>query len=191
MSTYNGERYIREQIDSVLAQREVDVSLLIRDDGSCDDTVKIINDYIRKHRNIYLEEGVNCKSAKSFMELLRIAYSSYTTYDYYAFCDQDDIWKPEKLIEAVKVLYNKASSKPMLYIGSYQMVDSDLNEIDTQQKKTSINLPSAIVSNAATGCTMVFNKTLLEKVVSKSPDYIIMHDYWVYLVCLCFCENYI
>ena len=184
MSTYNGERYLSDQIESVLSQQGVDVHLLIRDDGSVDGTIPLIRQFAEMHPTITLIEGKNCGSASSFMCLVREAASTYGGYDYYAFCDQDDVWMPNKLCVATQALSDFSCSQPCLYLGAYQMVDAALNLIDTRIRPPVLNLPSGILSNAATGCTMVFNRALLEVVASRNPQNIIMHDYWVYLVCL-------
>ena len=113
MSTYNGEKYIDEQIDSVLAQKNVRVDLLIRDDGSKDETVRIIKRYCEKFDNIKFYEGPNLKPARSFLNLIETAELNY---DYYAFCDQDDVWHEDKLYQAIeKIGKKKDSQKPILY----------------------------------------------------------------------------
>ncbi len=184
LSTYNGERYLAEQLKSVLAQQEIDLSVIIRDDGSQDGTIRVIKQFQNKYANIRLIEGYNCGSSKSFMNLIYEVQKKYNEYDFYAFCDQDDVWLPNKLISAIEKLERFDNSCPCLYLGSYQMVDSELTNIPTPQKHPSLNMISAFVSNPATGCTMVFNKSLLEVVASRIPSYIVMHDYWFYLVCL-------
>jgi rhamnosyltransferase len=115
LSTYNGEAYLREQIDSILAQIDVSVELIIRDDGSKDSTVKIINEYKNQYVNVLiLDSYKNLGPANSFMELL---YASGDA-DYYAFAEQDDIWLPEKLSKAIGIIEHKnidGSSSPVLY----------------------------------------------------------------------------
>lgn len=74
MSTYNGEKYLKEQIDSILAQKDVDVTLFIRDDGSSDNTIGICKEYVEKHKNIVLKTGENIGVGNSFMQL--VYYSS-------------------------------------------------------------------------------------------------------------------
>lgn len=186
-STYNGEKYVLEQVESVLSQVGVDVDLLIRDDGSQDGTMQLLKKLKLKHQNIRIIEGENVGCSCSFMELLSEAHEKFNDYDFYAFCDQDDVWLPQKLSEAVEKLKSRDSGKPGLYLGSYQMVDSNLTPISTPKRHPTLDMISAMVSNPATGCTMVFNKKLLEDVAVKTPSYIIMHDYWVYLVCLAEC----
>lgn len=184
MSTYNGEKYLRDQVDSVLNQDGVDVDLLIRDDGSNDGTLGILDDLKHANQNISVITGPNCKSAASFMALIYEAGKLDHIYDYYAFCDQDDVWCQDKLISAVGQLDECPQSPSALYLGAYQMVDADLRKIDTPVRPPLLNLKSAIASNAATGCTMVFNRNLLLLLASKKPQDFIMHDYWAYLVCL-------
>ena len=184
LSTYNGSRYLQEQIDSVLNQDGVKVVLFIRDDGSTDNTLEILDRNSLNHDNIFVITGSNCRSAASFMELVYEANKTYPDFDYYAFCDQDDVWCKDKLISAVNKLSESPDDTPSLYIGAYQMVDLNLNKIETHITTPLLDVQSAISSNAATGCTMVFNRQLLSLVAAKKPTDFIMHDYWVYMVCL-------
>ena len=84
LSTYNGEKYLKEQLDSIIAQKGVDVHILARDDGSKDDTIKILEGY----ENIDIIKGSNIGVCKSFFELI----NKSGEYDYYSFADQDDVW---------------------------------------------------------------------------------------------------
>ena len=102
MSTYNGERYLKEQIDSILDQEGVDTALYIRDDESADQTVQIIEEYRKKYPGkIHLLKGRNKGPGRSFMELV---YKVPDDYDYYAYSDQDDIWLTDKLEEGIRFL---------------------------------------------------------------------------------------
>ena len=100
MSTYNGERFLKEQLDSILQQQDVDVRLCVRDDGSTDGTMDILLEYADA---IELTIGNNFGVGNSFMSMV---YSANLESDYYAFSDQDDIWMPDKLISAVDELKN-------------------------------------------------------------------------------------
>ena len=97
LSSYNGEKYIEEQIDSVLQQKGVEVRILVRDDGSNDKTVDIL-EMLYKKGKINFYKGENIGYAKSFLNLLTHDNKA----DYYAFCDQDDFWLSNKLIEGIK-----------------------------------------------------------------------------------------
>ncbi|HHF9279308.1 TPA: glycosyltransferase, partial [Escherichia coli] len=97
LSSYNGEKYIGEQLDSIIkCYRDFDLHIHIRDDGSVDSTCEIIKEYISKNDSIFLYEGDNVGVIASFLWLVE----NVGDYDYYAFCDQDDVWEPLKLIAA-------------------------------------------------------------------------------------------
>lgn len=179
MSTYNGEKYIREQIESVLNQYEVQVILTVRDDGSTDDTINILKEYERRGKLTWTS-GENLRTAKSFMELVDKA----DDFDFYAFCDQDDIWLPEKLIKAVSTLEKRDNKLPMLYCSDYQLVDSKLNPISGPKHTTATAYSAAIIACSATGCTVVFNRALRDLLKEYKPRYQGMHDSWVGRVCL-------
>ena len=120
LSTYNGEKYLPELLESVLAQKDIYVDILARDDGSTDKTVEILKKYDR----VKVYGGNNLKPAKSFLNLI---WKADINYDYYALCDQDDVWKEEKIISAVKCIEN--IDKPALYSSAVEVVDKDLTFI--------------------------------------------------------------
>ena len=179
MSSYNGEKYISEQIESILKQKDVIVSLYIRDDGSQDSTVAIIKKLMKSHFNISLDSGnTNLGYKRSFIKLL---YECDDSFDYYAFADQDDIWLDNKLIKAVEKL--EPIHKPCLYYGMMTMVDSKLNYLDNQQKfKEPWNKKSVLFQNFAQGSTIVFNKELMDIVRKYYFDKEVAHDIWLPVV---------
>lgn len=209
MSTYNGEKYLREQIDSILKQANVDVRLIIRDDGSSDGTVKILEEYALYHPNISFYQGTNVGVGKSFLELLKNAPQA----DYYSFADQDDVWLEDKLSHAVSVIRqieqkdtsglrgeeyvitglrkeelldpDHSSSLPVLYGSNQTLVDADLMEIGLHyQIPPKCDLYNCMSRNCFYGCTMVLNKDLRD-VFLKIPepsDRVLAsknHDGWV------------
>ena len=178
LSTYNGEKYIKEQIESILNQKEVEVSLLIRDDGSTDKTIEIIQNLANENKNITFYKGENLGPARSFMELL----NKSEEVNYYAFADQDDVWKPKKIISAINMLKEK-EDRPSLYISALEIVDKNLNFIGTKKVNGNFNFEGEIIRNFATGCTQVLNKKLRDIIKSYTPSYIIMHDSWITRVC--------
>ena len=113
MSTYNGETYLKEQIDSILAQEGIRVKLLVRDDGSKDSTQQILDDY-SKRGLLEWYKGENLKSARSFMNLVDTVSLDA---DYYAFSDQDDFWEKDKLSRAIDMLnqFDDVHCKQLLY----------------------------------------------------------------------------
>lgn len=179
MSTYNGAEYLSEQIDSLLKQEGVEVSILVRDDGSTDNTIKLLDEY-QKEGILTWYSGENLRSAKSFLDLIKHAPSS----DYYAFCDQDDVWNKNKLRRAVNKLDKLKEDIPKLYCANYQLVDAVLNELPDNGHMSTTTLEEALIASNCTGCTTVFNRKLLEYLKVDVPQYIVMHDDWAHKVCL-------
>ena len=178
MSTYNGERYLREQLDSILSQTYSSIELLIRDDGSSDGTLQILKEYAKTFENIQYYKSSNRGPVQSFLELLR---NSDDSAKYYAFADQDDVWLPEKIEEAVNMLEEKASYKPALYCGDLYITDNKLNVIRKDDKNPRPSFGNALVQNICTGCTAVMNQELRDIINRTRPVNIVMHDWWFYL----------
>lgn len=180
MSTYNGERFIRKQLDSIVNQ-DYPVSLLIRDDGSSDSTVEIIREYIDKYDNISLVEGRNIGVIASFFTLFGMADKEA---DYYSMADQDDIWFSDKISRAVSRLEKMNNSVPCLYCAAQTLIDADDNELEVKmlEVKISPGFGNSIVENIATGCTCVINRKLLALAADYTPAYTIMHDWWLYMI---------
>ncbi|MCI9081636.1 MAG: glycosyltransferase [Lachnospiraceae bacterium] len=186
MSSYNGGLYIKEQIDSILAQRDVDVYLFIRDDGSTDKTKEIIKRYL-KLDNVFFQKGEeNLGPGMSFLYLL-YTVSKTGSYQYYAFADQDDVWKDEKLISAVKMLDD--DKKPQLYC-SNQIIYKNGEEKGLRFKEIpDLTLIGHMTRNDISGCTMLLNNTLVKEIVKHDcPKCDIsnlrMHDTIVFLIAL-------
>ncbi|MEY8516542.1 glycosyltransferase family 2 protein [Lachnospiraceae bacterium 29-84] len=176
MSTYNGEKYLAGQLDSLLTQEWEDLELLIRDDGSSDGTQGILEDYHRRYQNIQLFFGENMGVARSFFVLL-----AHSDADYVAFCDQDDVWEPTKIAESVRSL--EAEQGPALYCSNTLLVDEHLNPCGIGRTKTPrIGFGNAVVENICTGCTMVINRELASQIKGRIPKEAVMHDWWIYLV---------
>lgn len=185
MSTYNGKQYVREQLDSIIGQDYPWVEILIRDDGSTDGTVQILEEYAREYSNVSYYEGKNLGVIDSFFHLMNQASRDCT---YYALADQDDVWKPEKIRIAVEHIKKEKSTRPLLYCSATTLVDADLNLLPDQMKKPSIRVGfgNALVENRATGCTCVMNQSLLEYMKQQPVEDVIMHDWWLYLAANCY-----
>lgn len=183
MSTYNGENYLREQIDSLVQQEGVETSIFVRDDGSQDRTLEILASY-KDHLVVMENEGQNLGVGTSFMETL---YQAGTEYDYYAFCDQDDVWFTDKLLQAIENI--GSSQTPTLYCSNQTLVNQDLEEIGLRHAQP-INTASLQIlnDNPVTGCTMVWNQALQELLhqPKNRPSHDVLkvriHDVWVAMV---------
>lgn len=175
LSSYNGEKFITEQIDSILEQDGVNIRLIVRDDGSTDQTINILRNYESQGR-LTLVCGENCGFVSSFWKLLMNAPNS----QYYAFSDQDDVWLKDKLLRAVKQM-EKQPELPQLYSANYYVVDEKLNK--KRQGKTfsaeSWRAENFIIAQTpALGNTMVWNRALQEKLIMHPEcDWVTEHDH--------------
>jgi len=182
LSTYNGEKYLREQINSVLAQTGVEVTLYARDDGSTDGTVKILAEYAEKGLLSYTADK-NVGFAKSFFWLVCNAPSN----EYYAFCDQDDFWHIDKLSAAVEKLVVLDNNKPNLYYSALKVVDENLVQTHASTHKGYTPPPpervfaSSLMQNWVYGCTMVFNEEL-RRLYSTYDQPLYCHDWTMYQI---------
>lgn len=181
MATYNGERYLREQLDSIFLQKDVNVSILVRDDGSKDGTLQILDEYKNKYQLDWYN-GPHLNVAKGYLELIKKAAKS--NYDYIAFSDQDDVWDHDKLKIAIDCLEKFDNELPALYYCGQRLVDQDLNYISTHNLNSERDLKTRFLLSDFAGCTGVFNRTLAKKVAEYEPSYILMHDTWVLKICL-------
>lgn len=177
MSTYNGEEFVREQLDSILAQSYPDVDILIRDDGSMDDTFVILKEYEERHSNIRAYQGDNIGVNKSFFELLR---KSNQEAAYIGFCDQDDYWLPEKIERAVQKLEDEKG--PALYCSAKTLVDENLEPMNSQQNPHVIpGFGNAVIESICSGCTLLMNRELADIIAKRLPENVIHHDWWCYM----------
>lgn len=188
MSTYNGEKYIREQLDSIFKQENVHVRLYVRDDGSTDNTVNIIKEYSEHYPIELYVDGENVRPGESFMRLV-YKYAETPGVDYYAFADQDDIWCPEKLKIAIAKVVKFNNDIPVLYSSNQYIYKDGINCGNRHKEPQRIDLISHMTKNTIAGCTFVFNKSLAQLVAkSRKPDYRILkyrlHDAWLMLVAI-------
>lgn len=183
LSTYNGEKYLKEQLDSILAQTYTNFELIIRDDGSKDNTVKIIKEYIEKtDKEITLIEGKNLGFIKSFFDLLKRGDA-----DYYAYADQDDIWIPNKIELAVNSLNKLDDRVPNMAFSNVDYYDTEMNFIgkgDSKNKKPSFL--NSLYECINQGMTMVINKKAREYIIDNIPEKCFFHDWWTYMICTAF-----
>lgn len=180
MSTYNGEKYLEKQLDSILNQKgKFEIEILVRDDGSTDSTKKILKTYEKKKSLKWYSEK-NIGPGLSFFDLIHKAGE----YDLYAFSDQDDLWNANKLDRAVSKIGE--NTKPKLYFSNAELVDSNLRYLGRSVYKNIPKLDFFTLSCAggALGCTMVFNNELAQ-IIRKCdmPSKMVMHDFYLAVVC--------
>lgn len=185
MSTYNGEKYLKEQIESILCQHGVEVTLLIRDDGSSDKTPDILKEYESKEPHITCIYGKNFGFRRSFYDTL---LQSGNEFDYYAFSDQDDVWMEDKMLNAVNAI-KAQNNRIALYATGLHVVDEQLQPMyDNTFKKLRISYGSALSRQRLAGCTMVFTKELADLCrkfrITEEMGNTISHDAAVYYICL-------
>ena len=185
LSTYNGSKYIKEQIESLFAQTYKNFEIIARDDGSSDNTLNILNSYnitvLNSKKNIGVEN--------SFMFLLDYAFKR-TDAKYFMFCDQDDIWKKnkiEKTLNTMKKMETTYSNMPILIHTDLEVVDENLTlKYHSFWQYEHINpkfysLNRLLMQNTITGCTMMVNRKLVEFILPIQKN-IILHDWWIGLV---------
>ena len=185
MSTYNGEKYICEQLESLINQTYKNIKIFIRDDGSMDRTVDVIKEIQKKRNNIILIEGQNIGFINSFFELLKLADDDA---DYFAYCDQDDVWMEDKIERAVKCMEKAETSKPVLYFSNSDYYDGNMNFLKTADKNKTYHFRNSLVECVTQGMTMVINKVTKNLIVNNRPQKCLYHDWWTYMICSGFGE---
>ena len=176
LSAYNGEKFISEQLESLLKMRIPDkseIKIVIRDDGSSDNTLKILESYEKKYNNIYVIKGENIGWKRSFWELLKYEKNG----DYYCYCDQDDIWKKNKLVKALDILEGEEKI-PSLYYSTCDIINTDGKYIYTEKNEIPDSKKKYLTCLKARGCTMIFNNSLRKLVLKSGPPLCFAHDLW-------------
>lgn len=183
LSTYNGERFLEDQLNSLITQSHSNWTIYASDDGSTDHTLAILEKYqIRLGADrLVILAGPRQGFAKNFLSM---AKNANIQADYFAFCDQDDIWRPERLSTAIATLQSIPSNQPALFCSRTRLIDEDGRPIGLSplfSKPTSFK--NAIVQSIAGGNTMLFNHRARELLTNTSTEQtIISHDWWLYMV---------
>ena len=186
MATYNGEKYLEEQLESLLNQSYKAYKIICNDDCSTDSTFKILKEYEAKYSTI-IKVTQNKKQlgvVSNFEKLI-----SETKTEYIALCDQDDIWEKEKLMISIKALEDERNLDiPLLFHCDLTLVNSNLEKVHSSffktrcysfPKKRSIDI--LLGRSGVMGNTMVFNQKLKEKIL-PFPKFLVVHDYWIALM---------
>jgi glycosyltransferase involved in cell wall biosynthesis len=184
LSTYNGERYLKQQLDSLFCQTFSDFVLYVRDDGSSDSTMDILLEYERKYTNIviYKDTENNKGACMSFMWLLQKVEA-----DYYMFCDQDDVWFPSKVqltLDSIRSEECRSDNVAVLVHTDLIVTNSTLSIICKSLWENDKTNPLKITRkflrlvNYITGCTMLFNRKARDLAIIDTK-HILMHDFWI------------
>ena len=191
LATFNSEKYLAQQLDSILCQDYQDIQILLRDAGSTDRTLEIISSYEKKYPGkVILKEVGRADACRNFSRLLEIAEA-----DVFMFSDHDDVWMSDKVSKTLKKYEEAAktygSTTPILVFTDSQVVNENLELISPScfayQKLDvkNITFPRLTVQNCASGNTMLFNRALKEK-ISAIPSCAVMHDHYLMLAASAF-----
>jgi glycosyltransferase involved in cell wall biosynthesis len=183
LCTFNGERFLSQQLDSLENQTHKHWKLIVSDDGSTDSTLEILKEYQSKWGSdkLVIRRGPQ----KGFcINFLSLACDSSINADYYAFCDQDDVWLPEKLqISLQNILSHQEIALPYVYCGRTTYVDEVLNPCGISPLFVfPTTFRNALVQSIAGGNTMVFNQALKKILDNIGPLDVPSHDWWLYIV---------
>lgn len=194
LASYNGEKYLNQQLNSLFAQTQSNFHLLIQDDGSQDKTMDILQTWQSKHTNkiSVFQSRQRLGVIGNFDSLME-----RTSAPYVMFCDQDDVWKPRKveltLKEMLKLEKDNTPHTPILIHTDLHVVDAHLKPLSNSYWKYAHLTPERtggfgqqIVQNTITGCTMMINRSLLELAHPIPCEKVVMHDWWLGLAAAAF-----
>lgn len=186
LSTFNGERYLGPLLDSLLAQDHSPFEILARDDGSTDGTLELLRSYAARTPGLRVVPGRHLGFVRSFAAALELTSPAA---DYVALCDQDDVWRPEKLSRAVARLRHVPQGTPALYCSRLAVVDERLAPLGLSPlPRKGLSFRNALVESQSVGCTSVLNRSASE-VLGTFPSEVVSHDWWIYLVVSAFGET--
>lgn len=186
LSTFNGSAFLQEQLDSLYAQTYPNIRIMVRDDGSSDTTLVILQREQSAKRIELLADHHNLGAAASFFELLQMAAATKT--DFVAFCDQDDVWLPGKIAQSVAALSAIPSGRAAMYCSRLEIVDAALTYIGLTALPKKAGFGNALVESVCVGCTIVLNRHAIDLIARNLPATALVHDWWCYLVLSCFGE---
>lgn len=177
MSTYNGEKYLEQQLQSLFNQTYSNIKIYVRDDGSTDKTMEILQKY--QDKLIIVESKENLGVVQSFMNILNYAEDA----DYYAFCDQDDVWLENKIERAVKKLEESKEKIPTMYFSDYNYCNENMNYISRSAiNKNGPSFQNALVECISLGMNMVIDRNLRDILVKNKMQKAMYHDWIIYLI---------
>ncbi len=197
MSTYNGERFLREQIDSIFTCNHQNVVLHVFDDGSSDETIQILTEYkhhYQNHLHLYKNHR-NLGVTKNFLHGIKTVMERFTDAKYFMCCDQDDVWHADKVSKTLKRMEQMekryGDDRPLLVFTDAVIADENLNEISESFIKTQhfnsnkVDLAHLLMENKCIGCTIMINRSF-EYYLTHIPNAARYHDWWLALIASAF-----
>ena len=194
MATHQGALYLEEQLDSIWAQTHLNWVLHVSDDGSSDTTLDILKAFTERHAllgRVHLHSGPQLGASANFLHLVSLMkpiLEAEGAQVLFAFCDQDDVWLPEKLERAVQwhlsaQRLEDSDSLPQLYASTTLNCDEHLRVLgESKEPRGPLTLEGALIQNLLSGNTMVMNGRLLQILSKVDPAHVVWHDWTAYLL---------
>ncbi len=176
LATFNGSRFLQEQLDSIACQQNVRINLYVSDDGSSDKTHEILEVNASNFSRVEVFVGPKKGPAANFFSLLR-----HTKAEFVALADQDDIWHQNHLINSIKDLLPLGSTPGMRFTAMNEFGDN-IRERIWPKNKVLLSIENLLVENQARGCTTVLNRNAVNLINSYEPKAAVMHDWWILLL---------
>ena len=185
LATYNGEKFLREQLDSILNQEYKIWEILIHDDGSKDNTILILKEYQNKYPQqirLLIDQKIFSNAKKNFFHLIQ---NRSREANLYCLCDQDDIWHKSKLRLIIEKYISQDKNKPVLIHSDLSLIDSKGKLLEKSHnklikyQKNIITKETSIYYNPVPGCAMCINSALADRITYSK--YMVMHDWWILL----------
>jgi len=176
LATHNGRKYIRQFLDSLANQVDVEINLIVSDDNSSDETLQIVTSYTKCFRTLTILNGPNKGAKDNFAHLIKISNS-----DFSAFADQDDIWLPNHLKESLNRLANHTGKPALAFSKVEEFWESGQSRV-WPNINVNPSLSLLLTENMARGCTTVLNRELMNLLKQSNFSKIYMHDWWAILV---------
>ena len=185
LATYNGEKFLSKQLDSIINQEYKLWEILIHDDGSIDNTISILNEYQNnypKKIRLLIDQKIFSSASKNFFHLIK---NRSKEVNLYCLCDQDDIWHKNKLDLIIKKYSSEEDKKPVLIHSDLSLIDASGKLLEDSHnklikfQKIFITKKSSLYYNPVPGCAMTINSALANKITYSK--YMVMHDWWMLL----------
>ena len=188
LATYNGEKFLREQLDSILNQEYKIWELLIHDDGSKDNTILILKEYQNNYPQqirLLIDQKIFSSASRNFFHLIK---NRSKKADLYCLCDQDDIWHKSKIRLIVEKYNTQDNKRPILIHSDLSLIDASGNLLENSHnklinyQKNFITKRTSLYYNPVPGCAMSLNSVLADRI--SYSKYMVMHDWWILLYAL-------